>query len=78
MKFFKEVSEFEPENKQERLICLSENLEGNARRKPKNDPVDPFTNELETKLNVKIASAEQMLKKAGLTVDFSSYKRKLQ
>ena len=77
MKFLEVANGFEQNDLQERLLCLSQNLQGSHKRKKNDDFIDPYTNELRTKLNSVIEAAEKKLAEAGVNVDFSSYKREL-
>ena len=75
MRFLEVANGFEQDDLQERLLCLSQNLQGNHKRKKNDDFIDPYTNELRKIFNSEIEAAEKKLTEAGVNEDFSSYKR---
>ena len=68
---------FKTENLKQRLVCLSENFQGTEKRKSRPQQIDPYTTKLKIKLNEDIATAEKIFAEIGLSVDFSTYKRKI-
>jgi len=76
MKFL-EKSGFIQNNLEERLICLSENLQGNNKRKKNENERNPFTKEQTKFMNSKIDYLQNVFNKANIDVDLSSYKRRV-
>ena len=68
---------FKLDNLEERLLCLSENMQGNNKRKKNNIRIDPFTQKLKIIVNSKIAQAEAVLSKAGIHINFNNYQRSI-
>ena len=66
---------FELDNLEERLLCLSENMQGNNKRKKKKNEIDPFTDKLKVIVNSKIAYAQSVFDKAGINISLTSYQR---
>ena len=77
MKFLEEKNQFKQPNLEERLLCLSENIQGNYKRTKKKLTVDPYSDELKEKLNNEIILAEKIFAGAGIKIDFSFYKREI-
>ena len=75
--FLEKNSGFRAERQEERLLCLHENLEGTAKRKPKSFKTDPFTNRLKIHVNKLIDNAQSMLSKAKLSANVTFYKQKV-
>ena len=75
MKFLEEKNGFKHHNLEERLLCLSENIQGTHKRSKKKLTVDPYSDEMKEKLNNEIISAEKIFIDAGIKIDFSFYKR---
>ena len=77
LRFLHKANGFEVGRAKERLFCLSENLQGTDKRAPRTILFDPFTNELKLELNRDIDTAQQILKKANISVDLTIYKREI-
>ena len=75
MKFLHKTNGFKQENLEERLLCVSQNLEVGYKRKKSVNDIDPYTNELKAKLNSVIDSAQSVLTRKGLSVNITGYKR---
>ena len=76
MKFLDGVNGFKQENLEDRLLCLSENLQGTHKRK-KRINVDPYTNEMKKQLNSEISIAKRLFTLTDNDFNFSSYERKM-
>ena len=63
MKFIKDFDGFEPDDLEQRLLCLSENLQGGFKRKSRKLEKDPYTEEMKKEINSVIGSARSMLLK---------------
>ena len=77
LRFLEETNGFKAEKLEERLLCLSENLQGTEKRNPKSIPKDPFSIKLKIHVNGIINSAQSMLSEANLSTNLSSYKQKI-
>jgi len=77
MKFIERKHGFKQDNLEERLICLSENLQGSNKRKKLAKKIDPYTEELTRMINSQINYSQKVLDDAGIDISVSSYERKL-
>jgi len=77
VKFLEKANEFKENYFEQRLICLSENIQGSHKRKKTKQQIDPYTKSLKIKINAKLNFAQNVLIKYGLNVDLSNYKREL-
>ena len=75
LKFLEEKNGFKLHNLEERLLCLSENIQGKYKRTKNELKVDPFTDKMKEKLNSEILLAEKILADAGKKINLSVYKR---
>ena len=75
VKFLQDVNGFKSKDTDQRLICLSENLQGAQKRKKPRKSAARFTNNMKQKINNKINFAQKVLKNHRIDVDLSSYKR---
>ena len=75
MKFLEEKQGFEQDDSEERLLCLSENLQGSSKRKKKDNGINPYNEELTNIMNSQINNAQEILDRAGINISLSSYKR---
>ena len=53
---------------EDRLLCLSSQLNGYFKRKKQNLKFDPYTNEIKIKINDNISKAREVLNKAGFKI----------
>jgi len=77
VKFLEKENGFKANDLEERLICLSENIQGSQKRKKTKKQIDPYNKSLKIKINAKIESAQNDLTKYKINLDLSFYKRKL-
>ena len=61
MKFLKKQSGFEPPDLEQRLLCMSENLQGSYKRNSRELDRNPFTKKMQKKINTKIKTANKIL-----------------
>ena len=77
MKFIEKMSDgYKPDDLEERLLCLSENLRGGFKRN-RVDQGKLYTNELKAIINSNIDYAQEALIKHGINANITLYKKKL-
>jgi len=77
LQFLEEASGLKVENQDERLLCLSENLQGTDKRTKRANQTDPFTLKLKIYINNIIDSAQTFVSRSNLSANLSVYKRKI-
>jgi len=73
IKFIEKINGFKPENLEQRLLCLSENLKGDFARKH-NQQFDPYTEKLKKIINLRIDQAQEVFKNHKINARVISYK----
>ena len=74
LKFLEMTNGYKPDNLEERLLCLSENLRGGFKRKHP-EKQNPYTNELKQIMNLRIDQAQETLNKHKMFVNITHYKK---
>ena len=77
MEFLQTTNNFQQNDLELRLLCLSQNLQGSNKRKNRGTNDASFTNEMKNKVNSVIEIAEKKAAQAGLKFTFTSYKKQI-
>ena len=75
VKFLEQKNGYEVKNLEQRLICLSENLQGTHKRKKTQQHIFPYNKKSKITINAKINYAQKLLDKYGLNINLSFYKK---
>ena len=76
MQFIEKTNGYKPENLEERLHCLSENLRGGFKREHKEQTI-LYTEEIKQIINSQIDNAQERLIKHKAVVNITSYKKNI-
>ncbi|CAK8695515.1 sialate:O-sulfotransferase 1-like [Clavelina lepadiformis] len=75
VKFLKKHTVISPDNLQQRLLCLSQELNGENKRKKGKLTIDSFTNSMKERLNQDIVEARKIINEHGLNFLLPKYER---
>ncbi|CAK8683719.1 unnamed protein product [Clavelina lepadiformis] len=77
VKFLRKHTVISPDHLQQRILCLSQQLNGDHKRGKRKLTIDPFTKVMKMKFNYDVVQARKLLNERGVNFSIPKYERKV-